>query len=120
MILIELPETESIIVKNNNRQIYCAIYPGLKGLFRKDTCVTRKFGREVCDYVQHLMNNGGFFTCDELPNYGISQEEFDYIISITKPNKNDLLVFFAYPENEAKKTKQVFDKIIMEKELPIR
>ena len=112
MVTIKLPNTKSNIIRRNNRKIFCVIYKNKKGLFRKDVHETKIFGRKICDEVSELMGNDGFFSSDELPNYGISQKEVDYIFSLLSPKENDLIVFFAYPEDEARKTNEAFNEIM--------
>ena len=117
LIKVHLPKTKSKIINKNNNIIYCAKYPLLAGLFRKDIEETRKFGRKFCDDVADNMDNFGFFTTDERPKYGISYglstTDYKEIFSKTgfKEGK-DLVVMFAYPEREALETKDYFENRI--------
>jgi len=45
----------------------------------------------------------GFFSSDELPAYGINEEEINLILSKANPAEKDLLVFFAYEKDRAEK-----------------
>lgn len=113
--LVKMPETKSKIIKQNNNEIYCAKYPHLKGLFRKDVEETKAFGRQFCDDVASKMDNMGFFTSDERPKYGISygitEKEYDYILNEISANPDHhLVVMFAYPEREALETKTSFER----------
>ena len=101
--LVELPETKCKIIKNNGNMLYCAKYPMLKGLFRKDVDETKKYGRLICDTVAEKLNNFGFFTSDERPeygiSYGISEKEYAYIFDYIEAKEDEhLVVMFAYPE----------------------
>lgn len=112
--LVNLPDTKSRIIKQNNFQIYCAKYPRLKGLFRKDIKETKSFGRKFCDYISEKRNNQGFFTSDERPkygiSYGISEEEYDYIFEqISADPEHHLVVMFAYSEKESLETQTSFE-----------
>lgn len=112
--LVDMPETNSRIIQENNHQIYCAKYPRLKGLFRKDVEETKSFGRKFCDHIAEKRNNKGFFTSDERPkfgtSYGISEKEYDFIFEeISADQDHHLVVMFAYPEREALETKESFE-----------
>ena len=115
--LVELPKTKCKIIKNNNNQIYCAKYPLIKGLFRKDIDETKKYGRLICDTVAEKMENFGFFTSDERPEYGISygitKQEYDYIFETVEAKEDEhLVVMFAYPEKEALHSQDFFEKLL--------
>ncbi|MEM7009306.1 MAG: hypothetical protein AAF462_09265 [Thermodesulfobacteriota bacterium] len=115
--LIELPKTKCKIIKNNDNKIYCAKYPLIKGLFRKDVDETKKYGRLICDTVAEKMKNFGFFTSDERPeygiNYGISKKEYAYIFEQLQAKEDEhLIVMFAYPEREALHSQDFFEKLI--------
>lgn len=109
---VELTQTKSYIVRENNRTVYCSVYKGLRGLFRKDVEGTRNFGRKICDAVKEKLDNDGFFTTDELPNYGVDEEEKRTILKETKAEKDDLVAVFVYDEDEARKTKNLLDKLL--------
>lgn len=112
LIAVRLPLTLSRIVKENNGIIYCSVYKGLKGSFRKDAGETKKFGRKIYDEVKQKINNKGFFTSDELPNYGINRRETKIILREAKASQNDLVVIFAYNKNEAQETKDFLDGLL--------
>jgi len=112
LIKINLPNSKSNIIQKNKGVIYCSKYKGLKGLFGKGAIETERFGRKICDIVKERMNNQGFFSSDELPNYGIKGSEFKIILKKIKADKNDLIVFFAYGKKEAKKTKDLLDNLL--------
>jgi len=115
--LVELPKTKCKIIRNNGNKIYCAKYPLIKGLFRKDIDETKKYGRLICDTVAEKLNNFGFFTSDERPeygiSYGISQKEYDYIFDYIEAKENEhLVVMFAYPEREALHSQDFFERLL--------
>ena len=115
--LVKLPNTKSRIIQKNNYQVYCAKYPMYMGLFRKDIEDSKIFGRRLCDKVAKKMKNFGFFTSDERPKYGISyglsEEEYDYILETVSADENHhLVVMFAYPEKEALETKTFFENML--------
>lgn len=115
--LVELPKTKCKIIKNNGNKIYCAKYPLIKGLFRKDVDETKKYGRLICDTVAEKFDNFGFFTSDERPeygiSYGISKKEYEYIFEqVGADEDKHLVVMFAYNEKEALHSQDFFEKLI--------
>ena len=114
---VELPETKCKIIKNNGNKLYCAKYPLIKGLFRKDVDETKKYGRIICDKVAEKLDNFGFFTSDERPEYGISygitEKEYAYMFEQVGAKEDEhLVVMFAYPEREALESKIFFEKLL--------
>ena len=125
LFLVELPGTKCRIIKNNSYRVYCGVYPFLGGLFRKDLGETKKFGRAMCDAVAEKLNNHGFFTTDETPEYGISyglsEKEYEYIYERTGASKDrHLVVMFAYPEREALETQTCFEELLRKEYLRFR
>lgn len=123
--LVELPKTKCRIIKNNGSRVYCGVYPLIGGLFRKDVEETKRFGRAMCDAVAERMNNHGFFTTDETPEYGISyglsENEYEYIYEQTGASKErHLVVMFAYPEREALETQTLFEELLRKEYIKYR
>jgi len=112
LIEVKLPLTKSHIIRENNFTIYCSVYTGLRGSFRKDVEETKKFGRKICDEIKNKLKNDGFFTSDELPNYGITKAEIRAIFEKTKAGKSDLVAIFAYDRINAQKTKDCLDTLL--------
>ncbi len=115
--LVEFPKTKCKIIKNNGNKIYCAKYPLIKGLFRKDVDETKKYGRLICDTVAEKFDNFGFFTSDERPeygiSYGISKKEYEYIFDYIEAKEDEhLVVMFAYPEREALHSQDFFERLL--------
>jgi len=89
----------------------------MKGLFRKDVDETKKYGRLVCDTVAEKLDNFGFFTSDERPeygiSYGISEKEYTYIFEQVGAKEDEhLIAMFAYPERESLESKIFFEKLL--------
>jgi len=112
LIEIKLLQTKSHIIQQNNNTIYCCIYKKLKGLFRKDIRETKEFGRKICDKVKEKLKNEGFFTSDELPNYGISEEELKIILERIDAKEDDLVAIFVYNKEESQRTKDFLDELL--------
>jgi hypothetical protein len=114
---IDLPGTKCKIIQNNCNKLYCAKYPMIKGLFRKDVDETKKYGRIICDKVAEKLDNFGFFTSDERPkygiSYGISEKEYAYMFELIGAKEDEHLVaMFAYPQREALESKIFFEKLL--------
>lgn len=123
--LVDLPDTKYRIIRNNGSKVYCGVYPLIGGLFRKDVGETKRFGRRLCDTVAEKMNNHGFFTTDETPEYGISyglsDKEYEYIYTQTGASRDHhLVVMFAYPEREAIETQTCFEELLRKEYLRFR
>ena len=94
-------DSRSLIVAANNHRVWCVAYPGLAGLFRKDTPPNRAFGRALCDDVKDRFDCGGFFTSDELPRYGITERELAAIRAEVGASEADCVMIYAYPKGFA-------------------
>jgi len=117
LIPVALPATWSKIVQQNGGMVYCFVYQGLKGLFRKDVEETRLFGRRLCDTVAAMRGNRGFFTTDELPRYALSEKESDLIFETVQADKaQDLVVILAYPHAEAVRTQGVLQGLLRQEQ----
>lgn len=81
-------------------------------MFDKSIKKKNKFGIKICNIVKKNLNNHGFFTSDELPGYGISKGEKEFIFKITKAKENDLVVLFAYDKKESQRTKDFLDGVL--------
>jgi len=114
---VDLPGTKCKIIQNNGSKLYCAKYPMIKGLFRKDVDETKKYGRIICDKVAEKLDNFGFFTSDERPEYGISYgisgKEYAYMFELIGAKEGEHLVaMFAYPQRGALESKIFFEKLL--------
>ena len=72
-------ETRSKIIKRvlNKRDhgVYAIVLRGFKGLLGWELQPGRRFGSELADYARVWGGVGGLFHTDELPGYGISEDE---------------------------------------------
>lgn len=92
----------SRIVALNGSRVWCARYPGLAGLFRKDRGPSKELGRALCDEVRDRFHCQGFFTTDELPRYGLDRSARRDILAATGAGSADCVVIYAYPELPAR------------------
>ena len=95
-------DSGSRIIALNGSRVWCARYPGLGGLFRKDRGPSKALGRALCDEVKESFQCLGFFTTDELPRYGIGRAQQRVILEATGAAQTDCVVIYAYPERRAR------------------
>ncbi len=74
---------------------------GMKDLLGKKVQAERSFGKELADRVKVITGLGGITHSDELPNYGITQEETKKLLTFFKCDKNDVVVFVVGKKQEA-------------------
>lgn len=79
---------------------------GFSGLLGKPKERIR-FGKELADYVRVKTGVKGIFHSDELPGYGISEEEINQVKSSMKISEGDAFVIVAAPYNKARDALEV-------------
>ncbi len=116
-------ETKSKVIKRvlkRGGKVYGLRLPGMKGLLGKELMPNRRFGTEIADYVKFWSGAAGIFHSDELPAYGITQEEVEKAYELLGADKErDAIVIVAEEESRAKKAleavvervKMVFDGV---------
>jgi hypothetical protein len=60
-------------------RVLAVVLPGFGGLVGVELLPNLRFGTELSDYARFWGGVGGIFHTDELPNYGISQEEVQHL-----------------------------------------
>ena len=73
-----LKDTKSKVIKkalNKNGKIKAVLLKGFGGLVGKEIQPNRRLGTELSDRAKVIAGVGGLFHTDELPKYGITQEE---------------------------------------------
>lgn len=68
-------------------KIYATPLKGFGGLLKKELMPGRRFGTELSDYAKAWGGVGGIIHSDELPSYGISEEERDAVFSLLSLDK---------------------------------
>ncbi|NPA98729.1 MAG: Glu-tRNA(Gln) amidotransferase subunit GatE [Crenarchaeota archaeon] len=101
-------ETKSKIirraVKSKNSGVYAVVLKGFKGLLGREVQPGRRFGTELADYARVWGGVGGIFHTDELPAYGITQEEVDKLYEVLNADKErDAIVLVADKRDKALK-----------------
>ncbi len=74
---------------------------GMKDLLGKKVQAELSFGKELADRVKVITGLGGIIHTDELPNYGITQEETEKLLTFFNCDKNDAVVFVIGKKQEA-------------------
>lgn len=73
---------------------------GFAGLVGMELQPNYRFGTELAEHVKFWAGLKGIFHTDELPKYGITQEEVDAIKKRMNANENDAVVLVAGPKNK--------------------
>ncbi|MFH1821678.1 MAG: Glu-tRNA(Gln) amidotransferase subunit GatE [Methanobacteriota archaeon] len=71
------------------------------GLLGKEVQPGRRFGTELSDRAKIYGKVGGLFHTDEMPGYGISQDDVDSLKSEMGAEENDAVVFIADSRGKA-------------------
>ena len=86
--------------------------PKFAGIVGKEVQPGRRFGTELADHAKLYGKVGGIFHTDELPGYGISDEETAGSRSATGADENDAVVFVASDKERAEAAlKAVVDRV---------
>ena len=91
------------------------------GLIGKEVQPGRRFGTELSSYAKK-MGVSGLFHTDELPAYGITQEEVDALKSYLKTGPEDAIIIVAHDEDVAvnalnetiRRAEMAFDGVVEE------
>ena len=97
--------TESKIVSkavSSGGVVFTIKLKGFKGLIGREIQPGRRFGTELAGYAKK-MGVAGIFHTDELPAYGISQEELEAINQSLEIEKEDAFILVADQEEKSRK-----------------
>ena len=97
-------KTESKIVINTILKggiVFAIKLEGFKGLIGKEVQPGRRFGTELAAYAKK-MGVSGIFHSDELPAYGITDEEVKEVSKRLKLSENDAFIIVADEEEKAR------------------
>lgn len=86
-----LKNSKSRIVRaglEKGMKVYALPLPGFKGVLAMEVSPGRRFGTELSDYAKAWGGVGGIIHSDELPAYGISEEEVLQIYSHLRLDKD--------------------------------
>lgn len=94
-----LEDTESKILKSAET-IKAVVLKGYDGLIGREVQPGRRFGTEIASYAKKR-GVSGIFHSDELPAYGITQEEVDKVSDYLKIEEDDAFIIVAHDEDIA-------------------
>ncbi|MDD5616303.1 MAG: Glu-tRNA(Gln) amidotransferase subunit GatE [Candidatus Methanoperedens sp.] len=80
--------------------VYAVNLPGFAGLVGRELQPDRRLGTEFSDRAKKS-GVGGIFHTDELPNYGITDEEVKALRNAVEANENDCVVMVADTKEKA-------------------
>ena len=85
--------------------------PSFKGLLKRELAPGVRLGSEMADRARFWGRVGGIFHTDELPAYGITNEEADKLKRAMKTKQGDAVVFVVdVPENASDALQAVYDR----------
>lgn len=94
--------TSKVILKALNRGVVYAVnLPGFSGFVGKEIQPGRRLGTEFSDRAKKS-GVGGIFHTDELPNYGITEDEVRALRKFVAAQDNDCVVMVADTKERAK------------------
>jgi glutamyl-tRNA(Gln) amidotransferase subunit E len=96
---------ESKVVKNaikSSGKVLAIRLPGFSGLVGMEIQPERRFGTELSDYAKFWGNVGGIFHTDELPKYGITENDVTYLRKAVNAGSDDAVIMVAAPEMNGK------------------
>ena len=94
-----LEDTESKILKSAET-IKAVVLKGYAGLIGREVQPGRRFGTEIASYAKKR-GVAGIFHSDELPAYGIKQDEVDKITEFLNIGEEDAFIIVAHDEDIA-------------------
>ncbi len=95
------------VLSRKDSGVYAIKLPLFKGLLGKEVQPGRRFGTELADYARVWGGVGGLFHTDELPGYGISQEEVESLYrELNADPEKDAIVIIADRRDKAYKALQ--------------
>jgi glutamyl-tRNA(Gln) amidotransferase subunit E len=85
--------------------------PKFNGLLKRELLPNFRLGTEMADRARFWGRVGGIFHTDEMPAYGITNEEIENLKSAVNANNEDAIVFVAdMPENAKDALKAVVER----------
>lgn len=91
--------TESKILKSAE-SIKAVVLKGFNGLIGREVQPSRRFGTEIASYAKKR-GVSGIFHSDELPAYGITQDEVDKVAEFLDIGPEDAFIIVAHDEDIA-------------------
>jgi len=83
-------------------KVFAVRVPKMRGLLGKEIQEGRRFGSELSDYAKVFAKVGGILHSDELPAYGISDEEVKNVKEELGCGEHDAFVIVVGPEEKSR------------------
>jgi glutamyl-tRNA(Gln) amidotransferase subunit E len=97
-------------IKQNN-PVLAVRLQGFAGLLRKELALGMRLGSELAGMARFWGRVGGIFHTDEMPAYGVTEEELSQLGKLVKKDSMDAVVFVAdTPENVTDALKAVTER----------
>ncbi|MEM3673606.1 MAG: Glu-tRNA(Gln) amidotransferase subunit GatE [Candidatus Bathyarchaeia archaeon] len=94
-----------------NQKILAVKLPKFKGFLKRELIPGIRLGTEMADRAKFWGRVGGIFHTDELPAYGIAEEEIETLRKMVNAKQEDAVVFVAdTPENAEDALKAVLER----------
>ncbi len=84
------------------KQVLALRLPGFKGFLKQELLPNFRLGTEMADRARFWGRVGGIFHTDEMPAYGVTEEEINEMRKIAKAQEQDAVVFVADSPDNAK------------------
>jgi glutamyl-tRNA(Gln) amidotransferase subunit E len=92
-----------VIVKaiKQNNLVFAVRLPGFAGLLKQELAAGMRFGSELAGIARFWGRVGGIFHTDEMPAYGITEEELAYMGQLLNKEPQDAVIFVADTQKNA-------------------
>ena len=80
---------------DKKQQVLAVKLPKFKGFLKRELTPNLRLGTEMADRARFWGRVGGIFHTDELPAYGITEEEIEKLRKTTEAREQDAIVFVA-------------------------
>jgi glutamyl-tRNA(Gln) amidotransferase subunit E len=87
---------------DKNQQVLAVKLPKFKGFLKRELLPNFRLGTEIADRARFWGRVGGIFHTDELPAYGITEEEVEELKKAVEAEERDAVVFVADNSENAK------------------
>ncbi len=98
-------DTDSNVIKSalSEGGVFAVKLEGFAGLLGKELIPDRRFGTELSDYAKVYGKVEGIFHTDELPKFGITDDEVKNLKESANASDEDAVVIIADKENKCRK-----------------
>jgi len=87
---------------DNRQNVFAVTLPLFKGLMKIELEPGVRFATELADYAKFWGRVGGIFHTDELPGYGVSEDEVSSLIQVLNAKEDDVVVITVGNEENSR------------------